>query len=485
LDREKILEVYKQGPDAVVELVQGLIKSFNEKLEELTFRIKHLEDQLAKNSTNSHKPPSSDGLKKKVKKTKTLRKRSGKKPGGQEGHKGKTLQYSNNPDIIIEHKIDSCNKCGNGLKKVKPFGTKKRQVKDIKIELITTEHIVHVVDCPICNSKNEASFPEGVEKKVQYGSRIKSLMVYLSQYQLIPYLRAAELISDLTGELISPGTIFNTNKNCFNRLEKVELEIVQLLLDSDFAHFDETGMRCESKTQWLHTIATEQLSFFNIHKKRGGVAMDDIGFLKKYNGTAVHDFFKSYLNYLCSHAYCNAHILRELVFTFERFTQKWAKEMSSFLLKIKKRVESSKKKNGLSFNKGTIARFNEEYTKIIKKGLKQNPEIKIRENGKKRGRIKQSFSRNLLLRLKEHRDEVLAFMYDFNIPFDNNEAERTLRMSKVKQKISGCFRSLEGARIFCRIRGFISTAKKRSYNILESIELAFTGDPLLILKENS
>jgi transposase len=487
LERKKIIEIYNQGPDAVVNLVNGIIDAFTKEISDLKetikkqeSRIRSLEDKLSKNSSNSHKPPSSDGLRKKTKRTKSLRKKSRRKQGGQKGHKGTTLEFSDNPDKFEYHQVSTCPDCNISLENEKAVSEESRQVIDIEpIKFKTVEHVIETKHCPCCGKIVNARFPDYMSKKVQYGPEIKSIIVYLSQYQLLPYERISELINDIFGKNISCGTLFNTNKQCYNKLEETEKRIFENLLNAKINHFDETGIRCEANTMWLHTITNELLTYYYCHQKRGGIAMDDIGFLKDYKGIAVHDFFKSYLNYLCEHAFCNAHILRELIFTFERFEQKWAKNLIDLLLEIKTEVEKSKSKGRRRFYLSKIHRYEKKYKKIVNKGLKENPEIIKRTT--KRGRIQQTPARNLLLRLYHYRKEILSFMYDFDIPFDNNLAERTLRMTKVQQKISGCFRSIEGARIFCRIRGFISTAKKRSYNILDAIKLSFTSNPLYIL----
>ena len=416
-----IAEVYKAGPEAVIKLVSSMAKVIARQAEdiiELKKRIKALEDRLSKNSTNSSKPPSTDWPKKK----RSLRKKTGRSPGGQKGHKGHNLKMVDNPDSIRVHRVSTCSKCGSSLEDVLPTGYRRRQVFDLPpIKVEVTEHRTEEKICPHCGQINEASFPGGINQQAQYGSRIKAILTYLNQYQLLPYERTSELFSDLFDIELSAGTIVNTNRVCFEALKSVEEMIKDKITTSPVVHFDETGLYSKGDRWWLHVASTEYLTYYAAHPRRGKVATDVIDILPNFNGVAVHDSWNTYFKYNCSHALCNAHHLRELKGIEECYSQKWAGDMSSLLVDIKEVVDK-KKEVADRLDKGRIDGFKKRYDKIIKGGLAENPPAKVRGGPKKRGRIKQSKARNLLCRLKEHWRETLSFMYDFDIPFDNSQA---------------------------------------------------------------
>ena len=476
---EQFLELYNAGPEPVYKLLLSIIetnKALVDKVSSLSQqvalqdeRIKELESQLNKNSRNSSKPPSTDEFVK----PKSQRKKSGKSSGGQKGHKGHHLKMSDHPDRSIVHTVKSCLGCGKTLEGISQVRAERRQVYDIplpKVEVV--EHLVESKVCPCCGMHNKASFPDGVTHPVQYGKNLKGLLVYLNQYQLLPYERLVELMHDLFGHTISEGTLFNTNRTVYEALKTAEEGIVEQLIASSVIHVDETGMRGEGKRQWVHVVATTKLTHYAYHAKRGSDATDEIAILPGFKGTAVHDFWKSYLNYKCEHALCNAHHLRELTGIMELTGQKWPQEMIELLLKIKDTVTEKEK-----LAPHEISSFETEYDRIVAKGFSENPPP-VKEKGK-RGRTKQGRARNMLNRLHEYRRETLAFMYDPQVPFDNNLAERDLRMLKVKQKISGVFRSELGAKMFCRIRGYISTARKNSVSVLDAIKSALAGKPFV------
>ncbi len=473
--KEQIRVLYNAGEEAVITLVQGLLDKISH-LEQLIAsqekRIIALEEQLKKNSRNSDKPPSSDGMKRQIT---SSRKKSSRQSGGQKGHDGHTLKMVAEPDLVRKHCVDECSHCNRSLQDTEVIEYKKRQVFDIPpLKLEVTEHQAEVRKCFRCGTINTAEFPAGVVQSVQYGPRIKSFSVYLMQYQLIPSERTTELLKDIFSQPISEGTLYNWNRAAYQALENTEVEIKQQLIQSPVNHFDETGTFCQNKLNWLHVISNSRLTYYAIHPKRGKIAMDAINVLPQYKGYAVHDFWKSYLPYNCKHVICNAHLIREFTALSEILNQKWSSQMTELLLTIKKRVEHSNPREN-SLDDPTLQRFEKEYDKLVRQGLRLNP---IRDKkDQKRGRQKQTKATNLLIRLKEHRSGILAFMYDFRVPFTNNLAERDLRMVKVKQKISGTFRSRDGASFFCRIRGFISTLKKNNLNVLDSISQTFLGTP--------
>jgi transposase len=347
----KIIEIYNQGLTQVMSAIRELnneIKSLQSQVETLSKekkalsnRVKSLESQVNKNSNNSSKPPSSDGLKKK---TKSLRTKSSKKPGGQEGHDGKTLELSENPDEIIVHTVDKCDICGESLQDVTPERQIIRQVIDIpEIKVKVTEHRAEVKKCPKCRRKNTGKFPDGVTNSVQYGEKVKAVSVYLTQYQLIPYKRGSDLLSDMFGISLSQGTMVNFNDCCHEKLETVENNIKNSITTSQGAvHFDETGIAIDKKRQWLHVASNDRYTYYEAHQKRGKEAIDYINILPGFTGTAVHDCWKTYHTYSdCNHALCNAHILRELNGISELEKQKWAEPMKNLLLEIKKEVDLS------------------------------------------------------------------------------------------------------------------------------------------------
>lgn len=476
LTQEDILRVYEAGPDAVLQLVESLLATITE----LRLRIEALEAQRVQDSHNSHKPPSSDGLNRT---TKSLRSKSTRPNGGQAGHPGHTLTMVETPDRIVVHPVKRCWRCSRSLVRTKATTYERRQVFDVPpMCLEVTEHRVEVNHCPHCGASNQALFPSEVTKATQYGHRIKSLAVYLTQYQLLPYERTTELLNDLFSCPIAEASLYNWNEEAHQALEEPEQVIKDQLQQAPVLNVDETGVFCQNKLHWLHVASTPNLTYYGIHPKRGKQATDALGILPHYRGTAVHDFWKPYLQYNFAHAFCNAHVMRELIWVAEQDNQAWADELKTLLLEINEQVEQHKySRNSLSQN--ILHEFERRYDALLETGFRLNPDEGIsppvRGSPKKRGRPKQSKVRNLLDRLRGYRLQVLAFMYDFQIPFTNNLAERDLRMTKVKQKISGTFRSLEGARFFCRIRGYISTLKKNRRNVLDALYHVFSGNPFI------
>ncbi len=489
MTREEILAIYNSGPEAVIALVERLLARIAEqdrRIEEqektiaaLTARVKELEDRLAKNSTNSNKPPSTDGFERK---TRSQRSSSGKKPGGQKGHPGDTLRMVEQPDRVVQHSPIQCQGCGTSLENVASRRCERRQVFDLPpLKLEVTEHQAEVKQCPNCRQINKGEFPPEVTTSVQYGERIKALAVYLIAYQLLPYERASEFFEDLFASTICEGTLQAAVQVCSNHLESVEVTIKECLRQASVVNCDETGMYINSKCHWLHVVSTEKLTHYACHPKRGKAATEAIEILPQFHGTAVHDGWQSYGQYEnCGHALCNAHHLRELTFLEEQEKQPWARAMKDLLGKIKNQVDNQREAGMNCLDEETLRGFEQEYQQILAQGLEANPPPEPPPPGtqRPRGRRKQSKAKNLLDRMKAMR-EVLAFMYDFRVPFDNNLAERDLRMMKVQQKISGCFRSTNGADYFCRLRSYISTLRKHGEKVLPSIEQAFLGNPFL------
>jgi len=472
LPSEKELRVaYQEGEEAVISLFQATVLI-------LAARIQKLEDRLAKNSQNSGKPPSSDGYAQPA--PRSLRKRSKRKSGGQTGHRGETLKAVEKPDHVKVHRVEVCQHCRHALKRRKALRYDKRQVFDVPpVKIEVTEHRAEIKDCPCCGKETRAAFPHEVSKAVQYGTEIKSQMVYLNNEQYTPLERTCDLLEEFYGHRLSEGTILSACAEAAQKVASSNAAVKEHLIEHEaVAHFDETGMMVNGILNWLHSCSTSFLTVYAMHVKRGSVAMNEIGVLPRFKGRAVHDDLAAYFLYELEHALCNAHHLRTLLFLLERYPQRWIEPLKDLLLKIKTEVEIAREKKKTSLNARQRNLFNHAYDQLIAQGLRANPPPK--ENSRKpgqRGRLKQTPARNLLLRLREHKASVLAFMDDFNVPFDNNQAERDLRMMKVKQKVSGGFRSIEGAQNFCQIRGYLSTARKNGIKALAALRLAFADAP--------
>ncbi|MDQ2687078.1 MAG: IS66 family transposase, partial [Armatimonadota bacterium] len=438
----------------------------------------------------SSKPPASNGFKRAPK---SLRPKSGLKPGGQPGHPGTTLCLSQTPDVTCSHAPATCAGCGASLEGVSPTGYERRQVIDLPpLSLRVTEHRALTCVCPACQTRTAAPFPEGVSQNlshpIQYGPRIKALGVYLQEYHLLPFARTQELLTDLFGaspsKIPSPseGTLLNALADCHARLCPVEAAIKQAIQEAEVDHFDETGIRVGKTLHWLHTVGTASLTFLACHAKRGRKAMDAIGVLPSFTGTAVHDAFASYSGYACSHALCNAHLLRELTFITEQgqvpgqTPQPWAEKMMALLLSLKAAVEQAQAEGQSHLPSSRLDDYEAQYGALVTAGLTANPAC---APSGKRGRTKQTPAYNLLVRLDTQRTAVLAFLHHFAVPFDNNQAERDLRMAKVRQKVSGCFRSEEGAAMFCCIRGYLSTLRKQGLPLLTALQSVFLGRPIM------
>lgn len=473
MTREEIKILIQIDPDAVCDRILKL----QEKVQHLEERIRHIENKLAKDSHNSSKPPSSDGLRRRKNKTKSQRKKTGKNNGGQKGHRGSNLKMVEKPDHTIRHKVNGKCSCGRCLENQPTIDQEKRQVFDLPdLKIKVTEHHIDIKKCE-CGQIHAADFPVGVNRPAQYGNRIKSLITYLMAYQHLPYERTSELVFDLFGHQISQGSLYNFYQTCYDGLEETEEFIKEQVIQTAVVGFDETGANVNKDRHWLHSASTQDFTYYACHKRRGHIAMDDIGILGQFAGIAIHDFWSSYLKYECDHGLCNAHHLRELNYISEQYKQSWAQEMTKLLLEIKKTVDTTKlHQDGLA--QYLIHDFENKYQKIIQTGYEENPPPAEKIEKPKRGRPKRSEPIRLLDRFNEHAKKVLAFMYDFKVPFDNNLSERDLRMMKLHQKISGCFRSKKGADMFCRIRSYISSVKKHDLNVLDALSSVFKGQPL-------
>ena len=496
LTREQCYTIYDRGREETVDFIQSLlplinsipamqeqinsisamqdqIVSLSDKVEKLEARNQELESQKNKDSHNSHKPPSSDGFKQVVKNSRV---KSGKSTGGQEGHPGTTLTMVDKADHIVHHRVTRCAHCDNDIQHVSVKKLQHRQVFDIpKLRIEVTEHQAEVKECPCCGEATSAPFPEGVTKVVQYGLDIKTFANYLNLYQLVPGDRLCQVFEEIFDRKISEGTLQRWFLGLYDNLEETEEIIKEHIQASPVVHADETGMRCNGHRDWVHVASTDTLTYYAIHPRRGKIAINAIGILKGFTGRLIHDCLGAYFSYQCKHSICNVHILRELQYSHEEEKQAFAKKMHKLLTRIHNTVCRARDRGSTSLSPATLRGYEKEYTKILALGFRHN--TKSAGQPHKRGRVTQTKSYNLLRRLRVRHDAVLAFMYDFAIPFTNNLAERDLRMLKVKQKISGTFRSELGAKIFCRVRGYISTARKNGIRIFDAIKSAIKGNP--------
>jgi transposase len=485
ISAKEIHRAYLEGEAAIVALLEGwtngvvaVVEEQEESLQRLREQVDALKDQLAKNSHNSGKPPSSDGYQKPA--PKSLRKRHGRKSGGQVGHVGCTLKAVKHPDRVKVYRVEECSGCHVSLKRVQASGCEKRQVFDLpKVHIEVTEHRVEIKHCPHCGRENRAAFPNDVAQPVQYGAEIKAQMVYFNQYQFLSLERTAEVFEALYGQPVAEGTITEACQAVAEQVNPINQATRNYLTEQEeVVHFDETGTRIEGRLNWLHSASSSRLTFYTVHPHRGSLAMEAIGILPLLKGRAVHDDWPAYFKYAVQHALCNAHHLRRLEFLQEQHPQKWVGEITELLMQMKAAVDTAKAARRSHLTRRQLMNFESSYDHLVQKGLRANRSPNGPENQpKRRGRIKQTPARNLLLEFRTHKPAVLAFLYDFKVPFDNNQAERDIRMMKLKQKVSGSFRTMTGAEIFCQIRGYLSTARKNGQNILHVLRLALDATP--------
>lgn len=463
-------------------------KRLKEQIQELTEALKAAEQKIQEltalmnqNSRNSSWPSSRDKSRRQKRKL-SLRKKSEKKAGGQKGHQGQTLELRTNPTHIETHRPQVCNHCQTPFYETQSAATiTKRQVIDIPpLEIVVTEHHVETLLCSCCGAASSGDFPRAVTNAVQYGPGIQQLAIYLKIQQFVPFERSRQFFADLFDLSLSPGTLQNFIKKAAQRLQPVSEQIKNALAGSAVVHFDESGFYIDGKRYWFHTAGTATLTAYHPDHSRGKQATDEMDILPRFWGTAVHDHWSPYWRYkACRHALCNVHHLRELNGIVENFKQRWAERFKTFLLAAKKAVDQAKLDGLTALPTPKVAQIERLYAQLVTAALQANPPPPAGWPQGKRGRPKKNKARNLAERFEKHQSAVLAFVYDFKVPFDNNLAERDIRMVKVQQKVSGCFRSWHGAEDFCTIRSYISTIRKQQLSVWQALGSVFSGDILM------
>jgi len=429
------------------------------KLAQALSRIEELERQLKLNSTNSSKPPGSEGLKK-APTPQSLREQSGKKSGGQPGHQGHTLKPTDTPDRVERHALTECEKCAANLEQTPVTALRKRQVFEIpepRIEV--TEHQAEVKQCLCCGHQNVAAFPEGVLAPVQYGARVGAIAVYIHHQQLIPEDRVQLFFKDIFALPISTATISALGKRLSARVTPIMQAVFEYLQQTSLKHLDETGFRIGGKLNWLHVISNVLATHYRADSKRGTTPQG-------LSGTVVHDHFKPYYGLDgVIHALCGAHHLRELKALAEIEKEPWAKRMRRLL----QMVCHVSKTDAAKRSGATQRRLLRMYDNIVAEGLAFHEAQPALDTKATRGRKKRRVGHNLVIRLRDFKDDALRSLLQPEVPFTNNQAEQDVRMMKVKQKISGGFRTDPGAQVFANIRGFFSTACKQGQNLFQAI----------------
>lgn len=437
--------------------------------------IKELQSRLTLNSRNSSKPPSSDGPTKP--KPKSLRPRTGRKTGGQVGHEGKTLKMET-PDLTIDYGKDVC-ECGRVLNDVSGTVDEVRQTHGIITAKLVTDHRRVVKVCPDCGAAVRGKFPEGVNARVQYDQSVERFADYGMNRQFTPFARTAEFLRDVFKIGLSEGTLGKFRTRLYARVKGPVSTIKSLIIAARVANFDETSFGCGGKRRWLHSASTDKLVYFHVTDGKGSEAMREVGVLPKFKGVAIHDHNKAYYKFEnCAHGECDTHVIRELVFLHEERGQRWAAIMINLLLEAKGTVDSAKLVGERMLPDTMIDTIERAYDRVVGIGFAENPDVEP-TGPPKRGRRKRSREVNLLIRLRQYKREHLLFIHDFDVPFDNNGAERSFRPEKTRQKISGTTRAEYSANEICAIRGYLATAARNGVNAYDAIGLALRGTPFV------
>jgi transposase len=540
LTRQQLYELYYEGPEATIHLIEGLLeeladqeqilgerqqriidaqhernerqaaqlKRVKEKLErqvclnyQLTRRLQELQAELERHeigevrrdSHNSSLPPALDppGVKAQnaVRRTRSLRRRMGRKVGGQVGHRGSTLVRVAAPDSVVTHVPQSCRRCAAALSDGAVVAVERRQVFELPpVRVEVTEHRAETRRCAACGERTKAEFPREVRAPVQYGEGVRARATYLHKYQLLPFARTSEAMRELFGCSLSPGTLHTTRGRCAEKLVGAEARIKAALRHAEVIGADETGLRVAGHSHWIHVARTDGLTHYAADARRGRLAMEAIGILPTFQGVCVRDGWMAYDEYRqAQHALCNVHLLRELVYVEEVCAeqQRWTRPLSKLLLDIKAEVGRAKGRGETKLSDEQLDKFTARYDRLVRRAARLNPPPVAEKPDAlaKRYRVvrvkRRDPARPLIYRLQTKRDQVLRFMTDFRVPFDNNATERDIRMVKLQQKIGGCFRTPEGAAAFCRIRSYLSTARKQGYGVLAALERAFRGKPIV------
>jgi transposase len=456
--------------EAALALRDAQIAERDARIEKLTAQVAALEAILRKDSRNSSKPPSSDGLRKPP--PKSRRESSGRAPGKQPGEPGATLRQVENPDRVVIHSPARCGGCSAGLRKAPVTSIEKRQVFDLpEPRMQVTEHQVQHRRCR-CGHTTTAPVPAGVGAPAQYGPRVRALGAYLVGYQHLPYARACETLTDLLGVYLSAGTLAAIVRDTGDGLQEFLRIVTGGIVVAPVVHFDETGLRVAGALAWVHAAVTDTLAVFTVHTNRGHDGMKAPGILPAFGGVAVHDGFTAYRAYGGAHQLCNAHHLRELAaITDTDPTQIWARDLSSLLCELNNITRAARGTGATILEPDLQATSRRRYHAIINAGQAANPPPE--------GRQARTPAVRLLTRLATHADDVLRFLTDLRIPFDNNQAERDIRMVKLRQKISGGLRTLNGAQTFCAIRSYLTTTRKNGITALQALTQLHNGQTWL------
>lgn len=464
-----------QQLETALEQQHVLMQQMHEQIASLTQQIKALQERQAKDSHNSSLPPSSDRF---TRQPKSLRKPSEKKTGGQAGHQGTSLHWSATPDEVIEQPVEECEACHHDLQDVAVCHVERRQVHDVPVpHLRVQEYRAEQKQCPVCHHITAAVFPPAVSAPMQYGPTIGAVAVYLTHYQLLPLARAAEVMADLLGVPMSEGTIWSVLQRCASNLMGVEQQIKEALVKADVIHQDETSVSVLGKRSWMHVTSTRTLTHYHVDHSRGHTALEAIGILPQFEGITIHDRWGSYFLYDCDHAICLVHLLRELVFLAEEQHVLWAADLSDLLLEMKRATDQAREAAKPWLYPLEVADWETAVLRVLDEGERVTPRATAPPG--KKGRCPQSAARNLLDSLHKHQKALFCFLEDLRVDFDNNLAERDLRMIKVQQKVSGCFRSEAGAQAFSRIRGYVSTLRKQGLPLLSALQATLGGHPVL------
>jgi transposase len=449
-------ELSRYSNEQLIDLILQLLN----KIAELEAENAELKAKLGTNSSNSSKPPSSDGMFKPA--PRSLREKSGKKPGGQLGHEGHGLKIDREPDETIEHTPETCLECGTPLSDTAAKCVETRYIWEIDIIVKLIEHSQMSIFCPVCGTENRGEFPSEARGTQNYGAGIRAFSATMTNYAMVSLDKTCKIINDVLQIPISTGTLANINVEYGEKMKPLLAEVKDRVRGSPLVHFDETGLRVNGKTYWLHNASTSEASCIAASAKRGAHGIEANGVLPNFSGIAMHDCWKPYFNYDTQHALCNAHLLRELQYVCDHTAQQWAGEMQDLLLRLKAHKEWCIENGASKMSADDRCKFAAEYAKITALGESENPLV---EGKRKRGKI-----RSLLDRFINYETEITLFANDFTVPFDNNQAERDIRNTKVKQKVSGCLRSEEGAKDFAAFASVIGTTLKQARSVFATLK---------------